>query len=454
MNSRAAASVGIMTSKSPKSASPNWRDVPASVWTLGFVSMLMDISSELIHGLMPVFLVTVLGASTVMIGLIEGISEATAAIAKVFSGTLSDRIGKRKLLVGMGYGLSAIVKPMFPLSNTAWEVLVARFIDRVGKGIREAPRDALVADITPSAIRGASYGIRQALDSAGSVVGPLLAMGLMAFYNNNFRAVFWWALAPAAVCVLLLVVGVREPAGVAATEKRGWPIHASNLKRLPSVFWLVVVIGGVFTLARFSEAFLILKAQAEGLAVGLVPSVFICMYAVYALMATPVGILSDKMGRTGLLLTGLAVLFLADLTLAFMPGLIAAFVGIGLWGMYLGLSQGLLSALVADAAPDDLRGTAFGVFNLIAGGVLLLASVLAGWLWHAFGPTATFLAGAAFSAFAAFILWLSVWARRRVDPLTDRLLTDHSQSIARPCGLGQSNSRDMTAEIKRMVDLA
>ena len=393
-----------MPSQATETPSVTWRDVPANVWTLGFVSMLMDISSELIHSLMPVFLVTVLGTGAVMVGLIEGISEATAAIAKVFSGALSDRMGKRKLLVGIGYGLSAIIKPMFPVSSSAWEVLVARFIDRLGKGVREAPRDALVADITPSAIRGASYGIRQALDSAGSVAGPLLAMALMAFYANDFRAVFWWALAPAALSVLLIVVAVREPAGVRPTETRGWPIHAHDLKRLSRRFWMVVVIGIVFTLARFSEAFVVLKAQAEGLALALIPLVFVWMYVVYALMATPVGILSDKIGRTGLLLSGLGVLFLADLTLAFVPGLVAAFIGIGLWGMYLGLSQGLLSALVADAAPEDLRGTAFGLFNLLTGGALLIASVLAGWLWHAFGPTATFLTGATFSGTAALIM--------------------------------------------------
>ena len=397
-----------MPSQATETPSVTWRDVPANVWTLGFVSMLMDISSELIHSLMPVFLVTVLGTGIVMVGLIEGISEGTAAIAKVFSGALSDRMGKRKLLVGIGYGLSAIIKPMFPVSSSAWEVLVARFIDRLGKGVREAPRDALVADITPSAIRGASYGIRQALDSAGSVAGPLLAMALMAFYANDFRAVFWWALAPAALSVLLIVVAVREPAGVRPTEKRGWPIHAHDLKRLSRRFWMVVVIGIVFTLARFSEAFLVLKAQAEGLALALIPLVFVWMYVVYALMATPVGILSDKIGRTGLLLSGLGVLFLADLTLAFVPGLVAAFIGIGLWGMYLGLSQGLLSALVADAAPEDLRGTAFGLFNLLAGGALLIASVLAGWLWHAFGPTATFLIGAIFSGTAVFIMAIRV----------------------------------------------
>jgi MFS family permease len=373
----------------------------------------MDISSELIHSLLPVFLVTVIGASTVIVGLIEGTAEATAAIAKVFSGALSDRIGKRKLLVGIGYGLAAMTKPMFPLASTAWEVLAARFVDRVGKGIRDAPRDALVADITPPAIRGAGYGIRQALDTVGGFAGPLLAMALMAHYVNDFRAVFWWAVVPAALAVVLVIAGVQEPDGVKGTAKRGWPIRKEELKRLSPSFWMVVAIGVVFTLARFSQAFLVLKAQAEGLALTLIPLVFVWMNVVYALAATPAGILSDKIGRMNLLLCGLGALFIADLTLAVAPGLGGVFVGVGLWGLYLGLSQGLLSALVADTAPEDLRGTAFGLFNFVTGGALLIASVLAGFLWQVFGPTATFVAGAAFSASAALIMALSISAQTK-----------------------------------------
>ena len=283
-----------MASETGKIPSVTWRDVPTSVWTLGFVSLLMDISSELIHSLLPVFLVTVLGASTVAVGLIEGVGEATAAIAKIFSGALSDRIGKRKLLVGIGYGLSAITKPVFPLASTAWEVLAARFVDRIGKGIRDAPRDALIADLTPPAIRGAGYGIRQAFDTVGGFAGPLLAVALMALYANDFRTVFWWALLPAALSVLLIVVGVKEPDGIKGTAKRGLPIRKEELKRLSPAFWVVIAIGVVFTFARFSEAFLVLKAQAEGLALALIPLVFVCMNLVYALVATPAGILSDK----------------------------------------------------------------------------------------------------------------------------------------------------------------
>jgi MFS family permease len=393
-----------MNSETGKTSPATWRDVPTSVWALGFVSLLMDISSELIHSLLPIFLVTAVGASTTIVGLIEGIAEATASIAKLFSGALSDRIGKRKLLVGIGYGLAAVTKPVFPLASTAWEVLAARFVDRIGKGIRGAPRDALIADVTPPAIRGAAYGIRQALDTVGAFTGPLLAVALMALYANDFRAVFWWAAVPAALAVLLIVVGVQEPDGVKATAKRGWPIHKQDLKRLSPSFWMVIAIGMVFTLARFSEAFLVLKAQAEGLALALIPLVLVWMNVVYSLTATPAGILSDRIGRVKLLLCGLGALLIADLTLAFAPGLVAVFIGVGFWGLHMGLSQGLLSALVADTAPEDLRGTAFGLFNLVAGAALLIASVLAGWLWQAFGPTATFLAGAVFTGLAALTM--------------------------------------------------
>lgn len=396
-----------MTMPSDKSVA-SWRDIPTSVWALGAVSLLMDISSELIHSLLPAFLITVIGASTIEVGLIQGISEATAAIAKVFSGALSDRLGKRKLLAGIGYGLGALAKPIFPLASTTTDIFLARFIDRVGKGIRGAPRDALIADITPREIRGAAYGVRQALDTVGGFVGPLMAMLAMVIYANDFRAVFWWATVPAALCVLLLVFGVQEPDCVKRTGQRGWPVKKADLARLPSRYWLVVGIGILCTLARFSEAFLVIKAQGDGLALALLPLVFIWMNIVYAAIAAPAGVLSDRIGCPRVLLAGLCSLIVADLALAFVPGLTGTFIGVGFWGAYLGMTQGLLAALVADAAPDDLRGTAFGLFNLVTGGALLIASVLAGWLWHVFGPMASFIAGAAFASVAAVLIATSM----------------------------------------------
>jgi len=391
-------------SNSVRPAPATWHDVPQSIWALGTVSLLMDVSSELIHSLLPVFLVTAIGATTATVGLIEGIAEATAAINKVFSGILSDRIGKRKLLTVIGYGLSALTKPVFPLASTAAEVLAARFADRIGKGIRDAPRDALIADVTPGAVRGAGYGIRQALDTLGGVGGPMLAVGLMALYADNFRAVFWWSVLPAVLAVLVLIFAVQEPPGTRKTKARGWPIRKQQLKRLPAAYWIAVVVGIVFTLARFSEAFLVLKAQAEGLALALIPLVFVWLNIIFALTATPAGILSDKVGRIKVLLGGLGALTLADLVLAFVPGLWGVAIGVGLWGLYMGLSQGLLSALVSDTAPEGLRGTSFGVFNLLTGVALLAASVLAGWLWQTYGATATFLVGAVFSAIALLVM--------------------------------------------------
>ena len=380
------------------------RRVPGSVIALGLVALFMDLSSELVHSLLPLFLVTGLGASMAVVGVIEGIAEAAAAAAKVFSGVISDRVGKRKLLAGLGYGLSAVSKLVFPLAGSVAVVLAGRFADRVGKGIRGAPRDALIADITPPGIRGAAFGLRQALDTVGAFAGPLLAMALMALYADDFRSVFWWAVLPAVIAVLWLILGVQEPEGTTAKGWNGWPIQRADLALLSSAYWWVVAVGIVFTLARFSEAFLVLKGREAGLRLALVPLVMVVMNLVYAVVATPAGVLSDRFGRRRVLIAGLVILIAADAVLSFTVGLVGLFVGIALWGAYMGLSQGLLSALVADTAPPDLRGTAFGIFNLMTGGALLVASALAGILWDRFGSTATFAAGAMFAAVAALTL--------------------------------------------------
>lgn len=373
--------------------------LPRGVWALGLVSLFMDTSSEMIHSLLPVFLVGTLGASASLVGLIEGIAEATASITKVFSGWLSDRLGKRKLLTVIGYGLGALTKPIFPLAATPLEVLGARFIDRVGKGIRGAPRDALVADITPKELRGAAYGLRQALDTVGAFAGPLVALGLMVLLSGNIRAVFWWALLPGAIAVACVVFGVEEPADL-AEQKAAAPIRLVDIRHIGAAYWSVVVIGAIFTLARFSEAFLVLRAQDVGLPVALVPLVMVVMNAVYAVVAAPAGHLSDRMDRRKILTSGLATLIVADLVLGLWNTITGALIGAALWGLYMGLTQGLLAALIADAAPAALRGTAFGVFNLVSGVMLLAASVLAGVLWQHFGARGTFIAGATFATLA------------------------------------------------------
>jgi MFS family permease len=374
--------------------------LPAGIWALGLVSMLMDTSSELVHSLLPVFMATVLGVSMTTIGVVEGVAEATAAITKVFSGAISDHLGKRKLLAVLGYGLAAVTKPVFPLATTIGWVFTARFIDRIGKGIRGAPRDALVADITPRELRGRAYGLRQSLDSVGAFGGPLLAVAFMAWFANDIRAVFWVAVVPAFMAVALLVFGVREPERAHANSGMRRPLTLAGAGRLPLRYWLIVLLGAAFTLARFSEAFLVLRAQDVGLALGYVPAVMIVMNVVYAATAYPAGAAADSLSARTLLIVGLVLLVAADIVLAAAASPWPAFIGAALWGLHMGLTQGLLSKLVADAAPAELRGTAFGIFNLVSGGALLLASVIAGVLWSAFGASATFLAGAAFAALA------------------------------------------------------
>ena len=373
--------------------------IPRGVWALGFVSLLMDISSEMIHSLLPLFMVGVLGASAVSVGLIEGLAEATALITKVFSGVLSDYWGKRKGLALWGYGLGALTKPLFAVASTAGVVLTARVLDRVGKGIRGAPRDAMVADMTPPEIRGAAFGLRQSLDTVGAFLGPLLAVGLMLLWSNDFRAVFWVAVIPGVLAVLVLLVGVREPVR-SSTAQRVNPIRRDNLKRLSRHYWWVVGVGAVFTLARFSEAFLVLRAEQSGIALALVPLVMVAMNLVYSVSAYPFGKLSDNMSHTRLLAWGLCVLIAADLVLSLNDHWLTLLAGVALWGIHLGMTQGLLATMVADAAPADLRGTAFGFFNLVSGVALLMASVLAGLLWDHFGASATFYAGAGFCALA------------------------------------------------------
>jgi len=386
------------------------RALPPGIWALGLSAMFMDMSSELVHSLLPVFMTSVLGASMVTIGFLEGVAEATAAITKIFSGVLSDYLGKRKFLVVLGYGLGAITKPVFPLAPSISWVFGARFTDRVGKGIRGAPRDALVADITPAELRGAAYGLRQSLDSVGAFLGPLLAIAFMALWANDIKMVLWVAVLPAIISVALLV-GVREPEAHLNQADKVLPINFSSAKRLQSDYWIIVAFGAMFTLARFSEAFLVLRAQSVGLPVGFVPMIMIVMNLVYAAAAYPAGIASDRLSRRMMLFAGLAMLVLADLTLAFAVTPWQVFTGAGIWGLHMGFTQGLFNKLVAGSPPAELRGSAFGIFNLVSGLALFLASVIAGSMWDLIGPSATFIAGAILAALAAIGL-LAYW----VDP--------------------------------------
>ena len=393
------------------------RKIPPGIWTLGFVSLLMDVSSELIHSLLPVFMVTVLGASVFTVGLIEGVAEAAALIVKVFSGVLSDYWGKRKPLAVVGYGLGAVSKPLFALATSPAFVLTARFMDRVGKGIRGAPRDALVADIAPHELRGAAFGLRQSLDTVGAFLGPLLAMGLMLLWANDFRAVFWVAIIPGFLAVGLLLFGVQEPERRQDGVRN--PLRMENLRRLADAYWWVVGIGAVFTLARFSEAFLVLRALQGGLPIAFTPLVLIGVNVIYAVSAYPFGKLSDRMSHSKLLAWSLLVLIAADMALAYSNQWSWVWAGISLWGLHMGMTQGLLATMVAAAAPADLRGTAYGFFNLMSGLAMLIASALAGLLWDQLGATFTFISGAAFSVVALAAILL-----RRLKQRTDILFTD------------------------------
>lgn len=374
--------------------------IPRSIWVLGLVSLFMDVSSEMIHGLLPLYLVGVLGASALAVGWIEGIAEATASITKLFSGTLSDWLGRRKPLALGGYALAALAKPIFPLAPTLGWVITARFLDRIGKGIRGAPRDALVAELAPPELRGASFGLRQSLDTVGAFAGPLLAVACMAVLHDDFRRVFWIAVLPAFVAVALLAFGVSEPDSPAADGRPRAPLHVRELRRLGPRYAGVLAITALLALARFGEAFLILRAGSVGLRATLGPLVLVGMNLVYSLSSYPAGVLSDRVDRTTLLALACAVLIASECVLAASSGLVGAALGVGLFGLHLGLSQGLLAALVADAAPPDLHGTAFGLFHLVTGLTLLAASPFAGWLWDARGPGAPFVAGAAFAALA------------------------------------------------------
>lgn len=377
-----------------------WREIPGSVWALGLVSLFMDLSSEMIHALLPLYLVTVLGASTLTVGFIEGIAEATASITKIFSGALSDYLGKRKWLAALGYGLAAFTKPVFPLASSIAWLTAARFVDRIGKGIRGAPRDALVADLTPADLRGTAYGLRQSLDTIGAVLGPLAAIIFMAMFADHFTTVFWIAVVPAFVSLAIVVFAVREPERASRARAVRSPFSRGELARLDTRYWMVAGVSAIFTLARFSEAFLLLRAQSVGMDVAIVPVVMVVMNIVYTASAWPAGALSDNYGRYSILYTGFGLLILADLVLAFGNSVTTVLIGVALWGLHMGLTQGLLAALVADTAPAELRGTAFGMFNLVSGIALLAASIIAGALWDMIGPSGTFYAGALITAVA------------------------------------------------------
>lgn len=380
--------------------------IPRAIWMLGFVSLFMDLSSELVHSLLPIFLMSTLGASAMAVGLIEGMSEAATLITKVFSGAISDFFRRRKALILLGYGMAALTKPLFPLANSVETVFVARFLDRIGKGIRGAPRDALVADVAPAEIRGACFGLRQSMDTIGAVLGPALAMVLMVLLAGNIKHVLWFAVIPAVVAVVLIMVGIEEPPREPVKHRFRSPVGRGAVKQFSGDYWRVVAVGAIFTLARFSEAFLVLRAQQVGMGVAWIPLVMVVMSLVYSFSAYPAGLLSDRVNRRTLLGIGILTLIFADLVLALAASPIIVLIGVSLWGLHMGFTQGIFAAMIADVTPPELKGTAFGIFNLASGFFVLLASLIAGYLWDHFGAASTFYTGAGLALVAMMALTL------------------------------------------------
>jgi MFS family permease len=387
--------------------------LPRNVWILGFVSLLMDLSSEVYHALLPAFITATLALPVVALGAIDGIAEATASFAKLASGRLSDRSGRRKPWVLLGYGLAALSKPLFPIAQGAFEIMGARFADRVGKGVRGAPRDAIIADETPAEMRGRAFGLRQALDTIGALIAPLAAVGLMILFMDDIRTVFWIAAIPAALSFLLALVAVKEPVTRWTTTKaqpffRGFRDLDKPTRRLLAVAFL-------FALARFSESFLILRAIDVGVSATLSPLALVAFNLGFLALAYPAGSLSDRMSPRTILMAGMGVLIVGNLILAQDFGLTGLIVGILLWGAHMALTQGIFARMIADVAPDHLRATSFGAFHFVSGIGTLLASVAAGFIWDRGGAAMTFLAGA--SAAGVALVMLSLLAEPRPDPV-------------------------------------
>ena len=377
--------------------------IPRTVWILGFVSLTMDMSSEIYHALLPAFVTITLGLPATALGAIDGIAEATANFAKLVSGRLSDRSARRKPWIVAGYGLAALSKPLFPLAQGALALMGARFADRIGKGIRGAPRDAMIADESPAEIRGRAFGLRQALDTAGALAGPILAVGLMAWLAD-IRLVFWIAVIPALVALLLAWLALRE-SGRAAAVVAPTPVF-SGFRELTPATKRLLKVGFLFTLARFSEGFLILKGIEIGLSATSSPLTLVLFNLVYVVLAYPAGALSDRLSPKLLLMAGMAALIAGNVVLATAGGLGGLAVGVALWGAHMALTQGIFGRMIADSAPTHLRATSFGAFWFVSGIGTLLASLAAGILWDRDGSSATFLASAAAAAVALALLSL------------------------------------------------
>ena len=381
--------------------------IPRNVWALGIVSLLMDLSSEMILSILPIFLVTGLGISVLSLGLIEGLAEGVASVIKAFSGALSDYLKKRKILIVIGYGISTLTKPFFALASTATWIFTARFVDRLGKGIRGAPRDSLIADSTSTKIRGTAYSLRQSLDTLGALLGPIIAIIILYLTTNNFRFVLWFAVIPAVLCIVVLIFGVKETTLKKNISSKKSYFLFKNFSKITPVIWLFFLIVFILNLGHFSEAFLLLRSQEIGLKVSFIPIVFVVMNVAYAIVAVPFGHLADRGGFFILIVCGFLILVLADIILALTNSVGWMFVGIIFWGIHLGMTQGLLLAMISKLSPLELRGTSFGLFHAITGIALLIASLIAGYLWQYYNSGLIFFVSAIITSvgISFFILW-------------------------------------------------
>lgn len=378
-----------------------------TVFVLGLVSLFTDLSSEMIYPVLPLFLANVIGASTMFIGLIEGIAESTASFLKVFSGWLSDKFGKRKQLVLAGYGLSSLVKPLLAVATSGWHVLGVRFVDRIGKGIRGAPRDAMIADVTEPDKRGRAFGFHRAMDTAGAVIGPAATFLILMLFGNNYRLLFLIAAVPALIAVAIIIFGIKEkrPQSPAGDCRIAPPVSNVRTERqkapLSRQFIILLIIIGVFTLGNSSDAFLILRAQGAGIAVWLIPLLWLFFNLVYTLVSMPAGRLSDKIGRKRIILLGFIIYAASYLGLAFANAGWQIWALFGLYGVYYAMTEGVIRAHIADVVPEATRATSYGIYNFVVGVLVLPANLLTGWIWKVAGYQTALSVGAGLAILAA-----------------------------------------------------
>ena len=385
-----------------------------NVFIAGLVSFFMDVSSEMIYPLVPLFLSNVLGVNKSIIGLIEGIAESTASLLKVFSGWFSDRIGNRKWLMAAGYSISTLSRPIVSLA-TGWQhILGSRFMDRFGKGIRTAPRDAIIAESSEKTHLGRAFGLHRSMDTMGAVVGPALAFLLLGLFSNNYRMVFWLSIIPGTIAVLLIIFFITEKKKVSLPHSDRPKL---TLKHFDWRFKFFVVIAAVFAIGNSSDVFLILRAQQVGVPIVMIPVVYLLFNLVYSLSSIPAGIAADRFGKKRVILLGFILFAILYYGFAIAKDTTAIWVLFGFYGLFMGLTEGIQKAFLATIIPPDFKATAFGVYNSAVGIAMFPASLIGGWLWDHVSPSATFYFGSITAGLSAilFIVFITVVRRNSYE---------------------------------------